>query len=114
MNRPPSTYQILITGTGGGGSSDPTNFTLGASGDTSVPLSLPIAGGTLHLHSVDILAAGNFVYQPSAPPVNWTPADITVVVPAPWAWNIVPAKINGSTNCFPFVLCYGPLGAEGR
>jgi hypothetical protein len=107
--RPPSTYQITVSGQGAGNSSDATNFTLGA-GETAVPGAI----GQLHLQGILFLAGGSFVYRPSAPPAGWTPADLTVVLPAAMFWDVIPGQISGTTTALPFVLCYGPLGPGGR
>jgi hypothetical protein len=107
--RPPSTYQIYVSGQGSGGTSDVAHFELGT-GETNVPEAI----GDLRLQGVLFLAAGNIVYRPSVAPSGWTPADITIPLPAPTWWEMIPGQISGTSTALPFVLCYGPLGIGGR
>ena len=115
--RPPSTYWIRVTGTGGGGSSDSASFTLAASGDTAVPTSLTSAGGQLFLQGLEFEAAANtltFSSTPSVVPTGITPSTIAETVAAPCFKGKVPGKINAATTAFPFILHYGPLGPGAR
>lgn len=111
-NRPPSTYQIYVTGTGGGGSSDPARFTLGASGPTTVPGTI----GVMHLAGVEFLSPNgsqSFIFTPDT-----VPSGVTVPITRPVNGlsfaDIIPASIDGATTAFPFALHYGPLGIGGR
>lgn len=113
--RPPSTYKIQITATGDGGSSDPTRFTLAASGDSNVPGAI---GATLHLHGIYFGPAAdglNLVATPRDLPAGVVaPQNITEAVPGPSFLEIDVQSINAATTAFPFQLWYGPLGPGAR
>lgn len=112
--RPPITYWIVVTGTGGAASSDAANFTLAASGDSNVPGAI----GQLHLQGIEFLpgvTAGNLVSSPSSlPPGVTAPHNVTEAITGPCWLGQVPGTINASTSAFPFKLTYGPLGPGGR
>jgi len=113
--RPPSTYRIRVTAQLAAGSSDSANFTLAASGESKVPLTI---GADLHLQGVYFEAAAdglNYIATPSSLPAGVTaPHNITTVVSGPSFLEFVDATINNATTAFPFQLCYGPLGPGGR
>lgn len=112
-NRPPSTYRIVVTAAGAGGSTDTANFTLAASGESAVPGAI---GAQLHLQGIDfgVGADGTFAYTPSVVPPGVS-MPITETVAAQSFLAHVPGSIHGATtSSFPFVLCYGPLGLGAR